>query len=141
MKRELFTFKNIEKAFLKVKEEEPTPTEEQEKENLKILYNLLKSKINNYIEIVDDIEYYNNFIDGIIIYFPNGETFQIFKDINNKISQDNSIIVLNENLSILYKSTNILYIINNIIESVEEKNNIIKDNDNNNRYVNLKFRG
>ena len=44
---------------------------------LKKLYNLLKNKINNYIEIVDDIEYYNSFNKGIIIYFPNGECYQI----------------------------------------------------------------
>lgn len=57
------------------------------------IYNELKKKINN-IELVDDIEYYDNWVEGIIVYFPNGECLQIFKDIDNKVSNNNNYIVL-----------------------------------------------
>ena len=50
---------------------------------MKNLYNKL-NMFNINMEFVDDIYYKGNFIDGIVIYFPNGETFQVFKDEENK---------------------------------------------------------
>ena len=47
------------------------------------LYNKL-NMFNINIEFVDDIYYKGTFLDGIVIYFPNGETFQVFKDEENK---------------------------------------------------------
>ena len=108
--------------------------EEKNKENLKLIFDTIESKIDNYIELVDDIEYFEKFIDGIVIYFPNGEVYQIFVDIDNKTNNNNSIIVLDENINILYNSNDINYIIDNVINSVEGKNNYIN---NSKKYINL----
>lgn len=104
-----------------------TVTEEQQKENLKLIFDTLESKIDNYIEIVDDIEYFDNFINGIILYFTNGESYQIFIDTDNKVNDNNNFIVLDENINILYNSNDINYIIDNVIKSVEKKNYYINN--------------
>ena len=80
------------------------------------LYDLLKMKINNEIEIVDDIEYYNDFINGIIIYFPTGECFRIF------INENKNYIGIDENLSIFSETKNIDTIIDDIIKQTNRKN-------------------
>ena len=80
------------------------------------LYDLLKMKINNEIEIVDDIEYYNDFINGIIIYFPTGECFQIF------INENKNYIGIDEKLSIFSETKNIDTIIDDIIKQTNRKN-------------------
>ena len=116
------------------KEVEPVAPAEQEKESLKIIYNALESKINNYIELVNDIEYFNNLIDGIVIYFPNGEVYQIFIDMDNKVNNNNNFIVLDENINILYNSNDINYIIDNVIKSAQEKNDYIN---NSNEYIQI----
>lgn len=120
---------DIKEKFYKKSEEE------QNKENLKLIFDTIESKIDNYIELVDDIEYFEKFIDGIVIYFTNGEVYQIFIDIDNKNNNNNnSIIVLDENINILYNSNDINYIIDNVINSVEGKNNYIN---NSKKYINL----
>lgn len=119
---------DIKEEFYKKSEEE------QNKENLKLIFNTIESKIDNYIELVDDIEYFEKFIDGIVVYFLNGEVYQIFIDIDNKTNNNNSIIVLDENINILYNSNDINYIIDNVINSVEGKNNYIN---NSKKYINL----
>lgn len=101
--------------------------EEQNKENLKLIFDTIENKIDNYIELVDDIEYFEKFIDGIVIYFSNGEVYQIFIDIDNKNNNNNSIIVLDENINILYNSNDINYIIDNVIKSAQEKNHYINN--------------
>ena len=50
------------------------------------MYKLLNS-LN--IEMVDDIECPQGLTDGIVVYYPNGEAFQIFVE-------DNKIVVLDE---------------------------------------------
>lgn len=96
---------------------------------LNYIYKTLENKINNYIEIVDDIEYFDSFVEGIIVHFSTGECLQVFYDIDNKINDiNNNIIVLDENLNIKINSNNINYIINNVISIVEEKNKNINNN-------------
>ena len=58
------------------------------------LYNKL-NMFNINMEFVKDIYYKGTFLDGIVIYFPNGETFQVFKDEENKYS------LINENLAVI----------------------------------------
>ena len=88
---------------------------------MKNLYNKL-NKFNVNIELVDDIYYKGNFIDGIVIYFPNGETFQVFKDEENKYR------LQNENLAEVLISDNINETIEKILLYVENKNHeITKD--------------
>ena len=36
---------------------------------LNYIYKTLENKINNYIEIVNDIEYFDSFVEVIIVYF------------------------------------------------------------------------
>ena len=116
--------KGIKEEFYNV----DTVTEEQQKENLKLIFDTLESKIDNYIKIVDDIEYFDNFINGIILYFTNGESYQIFIDIDNKINDNNNnFIVLDGNINILYNSNDINYVIDNVIKSAEEKNYYINN--------------
>ena len=67
---------------------------------MKNLYNKL-NKFNVNMELVDDIYYKGSFIDGIVIYFPNGETFQVFKDEENKYR------FINENLAVILISDDI----------------------------------
>ena len=88
---------------------------------MKYLYNKL-NMFNINIEFVDDIYYKGNFIDGIVIYFPNGETFQVFKDEENKYR------LINENLAVVLISDNINETIEKILVYVEDKNyEIAKD--------------
>ena len=88
---------------------------------MKNLYNKL-NKFNVNMELVDDIYYKGNFIDGIVIYFPNGETFQVFKDEENKYR------LINENLAVILVSNNINETIEKILLYVENKNHeITKD--------------
>ena len=125
----LFTDSEVEEVE-PIKEEfynVDTVTEEQQKENLKLIFDTLESKIDNYIEIVDDIEYFDNFINGIILYFTNGESYQIFIDTDNKVNDNNNFIVLDENINILYNSNDINYIIDNVIKSAEKKNYYINN--------------
>ena len=85
------------------------------------LYNKL-NMFNINIEFVDDIYYKGNFIDGIVIYFPNGETFQVFKDEENKYR------LINENLAVVLISDDINETIEKILVYVEDKNyEIAKD--------------
>ena len=85
------------------------------------LYNKL-NMFNINMEFVDDIYYKGNFIDGIVIYFPNGETFQVFKDEENKYR------LINENLAEVLASDNINETIEKILVYVEDKNyEIAKD--------------
>ena len=88
---------------------------------MKNLYNKL-NKFNVNMELVDDIYYKGNFIDGIVIYFPNGETFQVFKD------EDNKYRFINENLAVVLISNDINETIEKILIYVENKNReITKD--------------
>ena len=88
---------------------------------MKNLYNKL-NKFNVNMELVDDIYYKGNFIDGIVIYFPNGETFQVFKD------EDNKYRFINENLAVILISDDINETIEKILIYVENKNReITKD--------------
>ena len=88
---------------------------------MKNLYNKL-NKFNVNMEFVDDIYYKSNFIDGIVIYFPNGETFQAFKD------EDNKYRFINENLAVILISDNLNETIEKILIYVENKNReITKD--------------
>ena len=88
---------------------------------MKNLYNKL-NMFNVNMEFVDDIYYKSNFIDGIVIYFPNGETFQVFKDEENKYR------FINENLAVILVSNNINETIEKILLYVENKNHeITKD--------------
>ena len=88
---------------------------------MKNLYNKL-NKFNVNMELVDDIYYKGNFIDGIVIYFPNGETFQVFKD------EDNKYKFINENLAVILISDDINETIEKILIYVENKNReITKD--------------
>ena len=88
---------------------------------MKNLYNKL-NKFNVNMELVDDIYYKGNFIDGIVIYFPNGETFQVFKDEENKYR------FINENLAEVLASDNINETIEKILIYTENKNHeIAKD--------------
>ena len=85
------------------------------------LYNKL-NMFNINMEFVDDIYYKGNFIDGIVIYFPNGETFQVFKDENNKYR------FINENLAVVLISDDVNETIEKILIYVENKNReITKD--------------
>lgn len=85
------------------------------------LYNKL-NMFNINMEFVDDIYYKGTFIDGIVIYFPNGETFQVFKDEENKYR------LINENLAEVLASDNINETIEKILVYVEDKNyEIAKD--------------
>ena len=115
--------KGIKEEFYNI----DTVTEEQQKENLKLIFDTLESKIENYIEIVDDIEYFDKFINGIVLYFTNGESYQIFIDTDNKVNDNNNFIVLDENINILYNSNDINYIIDNVIKSAEKKNYYINN--------------
>ena len=88
---------------------------------MKNLYNKL-NMFNVNMELVDDIYYKNNFIDGIVIYFPNGETFQVFKD------EDNKYRFINENLAVILISDDINETIEKILVYIENKNRrITKD--------------
>ena len=88
---------------------------------MKNLYNKL-NMFNVNMEFVDDIYYKSNFIDGIVIYFPNGETFQVFKD------EDNKYKFVNENLAVILISDDINKTIEKILICIENKNReITKD--------------
>ena len=88
---------------------------------MKNLYNKL-NMFNVNMELVDDIYYKGNFIDGIVIYFPNGETFQVFKD------EDNKYRFINENLAVILISDNLNETIEKILVQIENKNRrITKD--------------
>ena len=88
---------------------------------MKNLYNKL-NMFNINMEFVDDIYYKGNFIDGIVIYFPNGETFQVFKD------EDNKYRFINENLAVVLISDDLNETIEKILIYVENKNReITKD--------------
>ena len=88
---------------------------------MKNLYNKL-NKFNVNMELVDDIYYKGNFIDGIVIYFPNGETFQVFKD------EDNKYKFVNENLAVILISDDLNETIEKILVYIENKNyEITKD--------------
>ena len=88
---------------------------------MKNLYNEL-NKFDVNMELVDDIYYKGNFIDGIVIYFPNGETFQVFKDEENKYR------FINENLAVVLISNDINETIEKILIYIENKNyEITKD--------------
>ena len=88
---------------------------------MKNLYNKL-NKFNVNMELVDDIYYKGNFIDGIVIYFPNGETFQVFKDEENKYR------FINENLAVVLISDDVNETIEKILIYIENKNyEITKD--------------
>ena len=88
---------------------------------MKNLYNKL-NKFNVNMEFVDDIYYKGTFIDGIVIYFPNGETFQVFKD------EDNKYKFINENLAMILISDDINETIEKILVYIENKNReITKD--------------
>ena len=118
----------IKEEFYNVDTTTEEAKEEQQKKELKLIFDTLESKIDNYIEIVDDIEYFDKFINGIILYFTNGESYQIFIDIDNKINDNNNnFIVLDENINILYNSNDIKYIIDNVIKSAQEKNYYINN--------------
>ena len=120
--------KEIKEEFYNVDTTTEEAKEEQQKKELKLIFDTLESKIDNYIEIVDDIEYFDKFINGIILYFTNGESYQIFIDIDNKINDNNNnFIVLDENINILYNSNDIKYIIDNVIKSAQEKNYYINN--------------
>ena len=85
------------------------------------LYNKL-NMFNINMEFVDDIYYKGTFVDGIVIYFPNGETFQVFKDEENKYR------LINENLAEVLASDDINETIKKILVYVEDKNyEIAKD--------------
>lgn len=117
----------IKEEFYNVDTTTEEAKEEQQKKELKLIFDTLESKIDNYIEIVDDIEYFDNFINGIILYFTNGESYQIFIDTDNKVNDNNNFIVLDENINILYNSNDIKYIIDNVIKSAQEKNYYINN--------------
>ena len=88
---------------------------------MKNLYNKL-NMFNVNMELVDDIYYKGSFIDGIVIYFPNGETFQVFKD------EDNKYKFVNENLAVILISDDINKTIEKILICIENKNReITKD--------------
>ena len=88
---------------------------------MKNLYNKL-NKFNVNMELVDDIYYKGSFIDGIVIYFPNGETFQVFKD------EDNKYRFINENLAVVLISDDVNETIEKILIYIENKNyEITKD--------------
>ena len=88
---------------------------------MKNLYNKL-NKFNVNMELVDDIYYKGTFIDGIVIYFPNGETFQVFKDEENKYR------FINENLAVVLISDDVNDTIEKILIYIENKNyEITKD--------------
>ena len=88
---------------------------------MKNLYNKLNMFDVN-MEFVDDIYYKGNFIDGIVIYFPNGETFHVFKD------EDNKYRFINENLAVVLISDDINETIEKILVYIENKNReITKD--------------
>ena len=88
---------------------------------MKNLYNKL-NMFNVNMELVDDIYYKGSFIDGIVIYFPNGETFQVFKDEENKYR------FINENLAVVLISDDLNETIEKILIYVENKNReITKD--------------
>ena len=80
---------------------------------MKNLYNKL-NKFNVNMELVDDIYYKGNFIDGIVIYFPNGETFQVFKD------EDNKYRFINENLAVILISDDVNETIEKIVGGQRE---------------------
>ena len=88
---------------------------------MKNLYNKLNT-FNINMELVDDIYYKGSFIDGIVIYFPNGETFQVFKD------EDNKYKFVNENLAVILISDDLNETIEKILICIENKNReITKD--------------
>ena len=88
---------------------------------MKNLYNKL-NMFNVNMELVDDIYYKGSFIDGIVIYFPNGETFQVFKDEENKYR------FINENLAVVLISDDVNETIEKILVYIENKNReITKD--------------
>ena len=85
------------------------------------LYNKL-NMFNINMEFVNDIYYKGTFLDGIVIYFPNGETFQVFKDEENKYR------FINENLAVILISDDINKTIEKILICIENKNReITKD--------------
>ena len=88
---------------------------------MKNLYNKL-NMFNINMEFVNDIYYKGTFLDGIVIYFPNGETFQVFKD------EDNKYRFINENLAVVLISDDINETIEKILIYIENKNyEITKD--------------
>ena len=85
------------------------------------LYNKL-NMFNINMEFVNDIYYKDTFVDGIVIYFPNGETFQVFKD------EDNKYKFINENLAVILISDDINKTIEKMLVYIENKNReITKD--------------
>ena len=101
------------------------------------LYNFLNDKFKNHLEIVNDIEYFGKLIDGIIVYFPTGEAFQIFIDVNNNVNNNNCYIVLDENLNIICDSINIDKVVSTVIKEVKKKNCTIEEDDKNGHFINF----
>lgn len=69
---------------------------------MKDIYN----ELNGYFDVmlVNDLEYYDKLIEGLVILTDNGE-IQVFKDIDNKESNNNSYIILDSNFNIALKTT------------------------------------
>ena len=84
------------------------------------IYKLLNS-LN--IEMVDNIECPQGLTDGIVVYYPNGETLQIFVE-------DNKIVVLDEYINIWLEGTDVFGIAGVIIDySFEKIDKINNSND------------
>lgn len=91
------------------------------------LYNLLKTTSKISMELVDDIEYHNKFIEGIVIYFEDGTTFQICKDVDNHVSKDNSYMLIDENLGVRLTVNDREKMIHEVIKLIEKRNSEIVD--------------
>lgn len=91
------------------------------------LYNLLKTTSKISMELVDDIEYHNKFIEGIVIYFEDGTTFQICKDVDNHVSKDNSYMLIDENLGVRLTVNDREKMIHEVIKLIEKRNSEIED--------------
>ena len=80
------------------------------------------------IELVDDIEYFDKCIEGIVVYFENGEAIQVFEDIDNKVS-NNKYVVVNEYLSAIFTSNSVTEMSHYIIDYIERKTREINGSD------------
>lgn len=86
---------------------------------LKELYNSIKDisrdfNLDFYMEFVDDIECYDELVEGVVLYFPTGEALQMF-------IENNKIVVLDENIAILTRGNDVFGIANIVVNYADEK--------------------
>lgn len=93
------------------------------------IYNEIKKDLKNYIEIIDEMEYYRKLVKGIVIYFPDGTAFQILKDIDNKEFSNYGYVMIDDGLFPCVINDNIEEFIKDCKELIYYRNiELIKEN-------------